>query len=398
MSEHDQAPDALALQTRLIHDSRAYEPTRAVSAPIYQTSTWLLESPEDGARLAQAVAPPDFYTRHGSPNAQQAEALLSALEGAQAALVTASGMAAITSAMLAHLSAGDHVVAQRAHYAGTLALLERELPRLGVQVTLVDQTSTAAFEAALTPRTRVLYTETPTNPTMTLTDLEATARLARQHGALSITDNTVASSYAQRPLALGYDLVVHSATKSLNGHADVTAGALMGEASLVARVWDHVRLHGPILHPFEAWLLRRGLQTYTLRARVQNQSALELARRLAIDPRVRRVHYPGLDAHPQHDLARRQMTGGFGAMMAFEVRGGDQAALALIKRLRLALSSVSLGGMETLVVHPASVILARQSQAQRQAQGVEPGLVRLSVGCEDVEDLWRDLDQALATC
>ncbi|MEJ7652551.1 MAG: PLP-dependent transferase [Chloroflexia bacterium] len=212
---------------------------------------------------------------------------------------------------------------------------------------------------------------------------------------MAVTDNTFASSYNQRPLDLGYDLVVHSATKYLNGHADVTAGVVLGDAQLIERAWEHLRVFGPVLHPFESWLLLRGLRTYALRMRGHNANALEVARYLDAHPAVERVYYPGLESHPGHDLARRQMTGGFGAMMAFELRDGYDAARCLVGCTRLCTLAASLGSMESLITHAASMIFPHNSDEERLAAGVTPGLVRLSVGLEDLPDLIADLEQAL---
>ena len=387
---------APGMQTRLIHGAATAEETTAVSPPIYQTATYRLRTPEEGAVLAEAVAPATFYTRYGSPNEKQVEVLLADLEGAEAALAVGSGMAAITVALMAHLRAGDHVVAQQAHYTAALTLLTQTLPGYGVEVTLVPGADAAAFAAAMRPNTRVVYTESPTNPTMELTDLAATAAIAHAGGALAITDNTFASSYNQQPLALGYDLVVHSATKYLNGHADVTAGAIMGARAHIERAWESLRVYGPVLHPFEAWLLRRGLLTYPLRMAVHNRNALAIATFLESHPAVSRVYYPGLVSHPQHTLATRQMPGGYGGMLAFEMRGGYDAAYRLIGRTRVCVLAVSLGGVETLITHPASMIHTRQTDAERAAAGISPGLIRLSVGIEDLADIQADLAQALA--
>ena len=383
------------LATRLIHADSDIDDTTAAAPPIYQTSTYRLPTPEQGAELAAAVAPARFYTRYGSPNAKQVERLVSEIEGAEAALALGSGMAAVSIALLTNLKAGDHVVAQLTHYTGALSLLADTLPRFGVEVTQVDQRETAAFKGALKPNTRIVYTESPTNPTLHLTDLAATAAIAHEAGALAITDNTFASGYNQRPLALGYDLVLHSATKYLNGHADVTAGVIVGSRALIDKAWEHARTHGPVLHPFEAWLLRRGLQTYCLRMGVHNASGLAVARFLESHAAVARVHYPGLPSHPQHELAKRQMHGGFGGMLAFELKGGFDAAYRAIGRTRVAKLAVSLGGVETLIIHPASMINAHQSDADIARAGISAGLIRLSVGIEAVEDLIADLDQAL---
>ena len=233
------------------------------------------------------------------------------------------------------------------------------------------------------------------NPTLDLTDLRATAEIAHTAGALAITDNTFASSYNQRPLELGYDLVVHSATKYLNGHADVTAGAIMGAQQLIDRAWEYSRVHGPVLHPFDAWLLRRGLQTYGLRMAAHNQNALAVAQFLEQHPAVDRVYYPGLPSHPQYELAKQQMIGGFGGMLSFEMKGGYDAAYNVIRSTELCLLAVSLGGVETLITHPASMIHAHQSDEERRAAGISPGLIRLSVGVENVEDIIEDLERAL---
>ncbi|MFL5627826.1 MAG: trans-sulfuration enzyme family protein [Ktedonobacteraceae bacterium] len=384
------------LQTRLTHGAWQAQDTTAVSPPIFQTSTFVLRTPEEGADLAAEIAPAMYYTRYGSPNTKQVEEVLASLEESEAALAVGSGMAAIATAIMANLQAGDHVVAQRTHYTATLSLFADTLPKFGIEVTQVDQRDTSAFAQAIRPNTKIVYTESPTNPTMDLTDLRATAELAHKAGAFAITDNTFASSYNQQPLALGYDLVVHSATKYLNGHADVTAGALLGSKTLIDKAWEYLRVHGPVLHPFEAWLLRRGLQTYGLRMAVHNSNALAVAHFLEQHPAVERVYYPGLPSHPQYELARQQMVGGFGGMLAFEMKGGYDAAYQAIKRTEVCLLAVSLGGVETLITHPASMIHAHQSDEERARAGISPGLIRLSVGVENVEDIIEDLDQALS--
>jgi cystathionine beta-lyase/cystathionine gamma-synthase len=394
MDEQKRAP---GMQTRLIHAARATNETTAVTPPIFQTSTFVLRTPEEGAQLAAEVAPTHYYTRYGSPNTKQVEALLAELEGSEAALAVGSGMAAVTAAILANVHTGDHIIAQQTHYTATMTLLAETLPRYGVAVTQVDQRDPADFARAIRPNTKIIYTESPTNPTMDLTDLQATAEIAHAAGALAIIDNTFASSYNQQPLKLGYDLVVHSATKYLNGHADVTAGAIMGAKKHIDILWEYARVHGPVLHPFEAWLLRRGLQTYGLRMAAHNANALAVARFLEQHAEVERVYYPGLPSHPQHELARRQMVGGNGGMLSFEVKGGYQAAYEVVRRTQVCLLAVSLGGVETLITHPASMIHAHQSDEQRETAGISPSLLRLSVGVENVEDIIEDLDRALSS-
>ena len=368
-----------------------------VSQPVYQSSTYILPSPELGAEIAAGYHPQRYYTRYGSPNVARIESIIADLEGAECAVAVGSGMAAIAAAVLSNVRAGDHVVAQTMHYTAALTLISEWLPRIGVTVTQVDQSDIEAFRQAIGPKTRLVYTETPTNPTMTLTDLDAVAALGRKHGAVVVTDNTFASSFNQRPHGLGVDLVVHSATKYLNGHSDVTAGVVTGARSLVEPVWEYARVHGPVLHPMEAWLLGRGLKTYALRMRRQNEAALLVAKALSKVSGIAKVHYPGLATHPQHQLARRQMPGGFSGMLSFEVDGATaearfEHAQGVLRRVRLCTSAVSLGGTETLITHPASMIFSHQSSNQLVAAGiVEPGLLRLSIGLEDHQDILDDL-------
>jgi len=384
-----------ALETRLIHGTRQKGVAGPVAPPIYQTSTFQMATPEEGAAMAASVAPEMLYGRLATPNTKQVEAMLADLEGAEAALAVGSGMAAVTLALMSNLRAGDHLVAQLTHYTATLSQLTTMLPRYGIDVTQVDQIDTEAFARAIRSNTKVVYTESPTNPTIELTDLRATAEIAHAAGALAITDSTFASSYNQRPLELGYDIVIHSATKYLNGHSDVTAGVLLGSRERVDAAWDYHRQYGPVLHPFDAWLLQRGLRTYTLRMERHNHNAMIVARFLEGHPAVARVYYPGLPSHPQHELARRQMAGGFGGMLAFEVEGGFDAAYRLVARTEICVLAVSLGAVETLITHPASMVHSFQSDDERDAAGIAPGLIRLSVGLERAEDIVADLERAL---
>ena len=274
--------DRHGIDTKLQHPRVNAAPGgEPVTSPIYQSSTYVLPNPELGAEIAASWHPQRFYTRYGSPNVAQVEALVAELEGAESAVAVGSGVAAIAGAILSHVRAGDHVVAQKVHYTAALSLLSDWLPRQGVTVTQVDQADIGAFAAAIGSKTRVVYTETPTNPTMALTDLEAVSALAHAKGAIVVTDNTFASSFNQLPLALGVDIVVHSATKYLNGHSDVTAGIALGSRKLIEPIWEYARVHGPVLHPMEAWLLGRGLKTYALRMRQHNQSAALVAEALA---------------------------------------------------------------------------------------------------------------------
>jgi methionine-gamma-lyase len=381
-------------QTRAIHAGKGENRTRAVTPPIWQTTTFSADSSEHFAEIASAVRPAEFYTRYGNPTHKEVEATVVALEGGEVALLTSSGMGAVFTALMSVLNSGDHVVAQTNHYAGAMTLFE-ELPRrFGVEVTLVDQTRAEEFAAALRPNTRVVYAESPTNPLMQITDLRAVAETARGRGITTIVDNTFATPFNQRPLEFGFDCVVHSATKYLGGHSDVTAGCLVSTREFVERAWHFSLLAGSILSPFDGWLLLRGLRTLGMRVARHNSNALALARFLEGHPLVERVHYPGLESHPQHALARAQMTG-FTGMLSAELRGGYEAAERLISSLRLATNAASLGGHETLIVHPAAMWRGYMTAEQLRARGLGDGLVRVSVGIEDEQDLVEDFGRAL---
>ncbi len=381
-------------QTRAIHAGKGENRTRAVTPPIWQTTTFSADSSEHFAEIASAVRPAEFYTRYGNPTHKEVEATVVALEGGEAALLTSSGMGAVFTALMSALQAGDHVVAQTSHYAGAMTLFEEMPRRFGVEVTTVEQTQPGAFADALRPNTRVIYAESPTNPLMKITDLRAVAELARARGVTTIVDNTFATPVNQRPLEFGFDCVVHSATKYLGGHSDVTAGVVVSNREFVERAWHFSLLAGSILSPFDGWLLLRGLRTLGMRVERHNSNALALARFLEGHPRVERVHYPGLESHPQHALARSQMSG-FTGMLSAELRGGFEAAERLISNLRLATNAASLGGHETLIVHPAAMWRGYMTAEQLRARGLSDALVRVSVGIEDERDLLEDFGRAL---
>ena len=392
--------DSWGLATRAIHAATGAAldtgPGRGstVSSAIWQTSTFEFREPEEVAEAATAFRPDTFYTRYGNPNFTAVENAVAELEGGEAALLTGSGMGAVVLIILSLLENGDHIVAQRTHYVGTMKALQSWLPRYGNDVTMVDQTDLAAFEAALRPTTRLVLLESPANPTLALTDLTAVAALARERGITTCADNTFATPINQRPIDLGIDLVFHSATKYLGGHSDVTAGVIVGDRERISTLWHGLIIHGMISHPFEAWLLGRGIQTLPFRVSRHNSNASAVAEFLEADPRIERVYYPGLPSHPQHELAKRQMQG-FGGMVVFDLKGGFEAARNFAARLKLARRAVSLGGTETLAVHAASMIHARLTPEQRAEAGISEKLVRVSVGLEDPEDIIADFDQAL---
>lgn len=366
----------------------------AVTPPIYQTATFAYESAEQGAARFAGEADGYIYTRYGNPTLAVFEERLAALEGTGAALATSSGMAAISTTLLGLLRAGDHIVATDALYTATRVLLRETLPGLGVECSIVDGASETAIADAMRERTRVVYCETPGNPTLDLVDLAAVARISREHGATSVCDNTFATPINQRPCEYGIDVVVHSATKYIGGHGDIVGGAICASREMIDRLWSaHIQVGG-CMSPFNAFLAARGLQTLPLRMRAHNENALGVARALQEHPKVERVIYPGLPSHPQHELASRQMDG-FGGMVCFELSGGLEAGRRMMNAVTLCTLTVSLGDVKTLISHPASMTHAALTPEERRQAGITEGLVRMSVGIEDAEDIIADLEQAL---
>jgi methionine-gamma-lyase len=384
------------IDTLLQHGDRLPDDDSSVAPPIHPSATFSASDAQQFVQMASQPMHARYYTRYGNPTLERTAQLIAQLEGAEAALLTASGMSAVSTALIGLLSTGDHVVAQTSHYMGTSKLLGELLLRYGVRVTLVDQTAVQSFEGAIEPSTRLMMLETPVNPTLALTNLAAVCALARRRGVLSVVDNTFASPINQNPIAFGADLVVHSATKYLGGHHDLTAGAIIGTRGLIERIWDTSIVLGGTLAPHDAWLLLRGLRTLAVRVERINASALHIAKALEKMQGVARVHYPGLQSHPQHALARQQMRG-FGAVIALQVDGGYREAERLMCRLTLFTQAVSLGGVESLAAHAAAMWVGTLSDDAMRAAGIEPGLIRLSIGLEDPDDLLADLEQALSS-
>jgi cystathionine gamma-synthase len=356
--------------------------TKAIVPPL-QLATTFVRDPDNTYPAGFSYGRPDNQT------VRDAEDVIAMLEGGEAGLLFASGMAAISAAFQC-LSSGDHIVASRVMYTGTRNWLRDEAPRLGIEVTAVDSGDTQALERAVKPgRTRLIHIETPANPLWTITDISAAAGIARKAGALLSVDSTAATPILTQPLALGADIVVHAATKYLNGHSDVLAGALIfaRKDALHERAARIRTIFGGILGPFEAYLLTRGMRTLHLRVAAQCTNAMELAKCLEAHAAVRQVMYPGLPSHPGHDVAARQMIGGFGGMLSIAVRGGEAAAIATAARVQVWKRATSLGGVESLIEHRASM--------EGEGTPCPPDVLRLSVGIEDVEDLYADLDQAL---
>ena len=383
--------------TMAIHAGGLQQPVFGeVSPPIFQTSTFTFPDAETGAARFTGQQPGYIYTRMGNPTVQALEEAVAALEGGQWALAAASGMAAISTLLLGLLQAGDLLLAGDCLYGPSLTVVTRELPRFGIRTALVDTTDLTALEQALAARPRLLFLETPTNPTLKVTDLAAAARLAHAAGTLVAVDNTFATPYGQRPLEHQVDIVVHSLTKALNGHSDVIGGMIVGrEQELHRRLQGFLTLTGGVMDPHQAWLILRGLRTLTLRLDRSQANAQVLAQWLAAQPQVAWVLYPGLPDHPQHHLAARQMDN-FGFMLSFGLTSGRAGAVAFLNHLRLINLAVSLGGVESLIQHPASMTHAGVPREQREALGITEDMIRFSVGCEDPADLQADLAQALA--
>ncbi len=387
----------LHLFTTAVHAGEQPDPSTGDSvAPIHMATTFYLGSTEEGAALFAGEREGFVYNRWDHPNQRMIEAKAAALDGADDALATATGMAAISTALLSQLSAGDHVVATDQLYSGTQHIFTHEFPKLGIEATLVDGTDPQHFAQALKPHTKLIYLETPGNPTLKLNDLAAITALARGRNILTMLDNTFATPINQRAVQLGVDVVLYSATKYMAGHGQAMGGMIVGAQDFITRArLGALRYLGGVISPFNAWLIMLGMHTYPLRVLRQNETALALARWLEDHPAVEWVRYPGLESHPQYALARKQMRG-FGGMIAFELRGGIAVGARMMDRVKLCTLAVSLGHTKTLICHSASTTHSTVSREERLASGISDGLVRLSVGLEDVDDLMMDLDQALS--
>lgn len=379
----------MKFRTRAIHVGNEHDPaTGAVVPPLHLASTFV---------QAKAGVPQAYdYARSGNPTRDNFETTLANLEGGTQSLAFATGMAATTCVTMM-LSSGDHIVAGRDIYGGTYRLLHNVMNRLGIGVTLVrTDGDLSEVQAAITPSTKLLWIETPGNPLMSITDIQACAAIAKQHKLLLAVDNTFATPVLTRPLELGADIVMHSATKYIGGHSDLLGGALVvQDPALYDKLYYVQNATGPVMGPLESYLSSRGLKTLELRVREQSRVAAQLANWLADDPRVAKVNYPGRAGHPGHAIAARQMDGAFGAMLSFEVKGDFAAAKRLVESTKLFALAVSLGAVESLIEQPASMSHASYKREDRLASGISDGLIRVSVGLEAFEDLRDDLDQAL---
>ena len=388
--------DAKGIATLAVHAGEApCEHRGALSTPIYRAAVYAFPSAGEGADIHQGTRPGYFYGRIGNPTQAAAESAVAALEGGEASLLTASGMSALSVTLLSLLRAGDHIIATHSIYATTRLLLDDLLAGLGVETTYVEPEDSDGFAKAIRPHTRVMLLETPTNPTLRLVDLAAVCGCGRSAGVVTVVDNTFATPYSQHPLAMGADVVVHSATKFLGGHGDLLAGAVVGREDFIHRLrWHTQKILGAVIAPETAWLLHRGVKTFALRMERHNHNAARVAAYLEAHPRVVEVHYPGLPSHPQHALVRPQM-GGFGGGVVAVDLGSRASCARVIDALRLCATAVSLGDVATLVQHSASMTHASVPPKTRLAAGLSEGLLRISVGIEAIEDLLSDLEQAL---
>lgn len=389
--------DHSGFSTRAIHF--AYEAGAhqgALTPPLHLSSTFAFESVEQGAAIFAGAEPGYFYSRIANPTLDLLEKRCASLEGAEAGLALASGMGAITSVLWTLLAPGDELVTDKTLYGCTFAFMRHGLTKFGIKVTHIDMTDLAEVEAAISDKTRIVYFETPANPNMRLVDIEAVSRLAKARGAKVVVDNTYATPVLTRPIQLGADIVVHSATKYMGGHGDLVGGIAVGRAEDInqIRLVGMKDMTGAVMAPFNAMLVLRGLKTLKLRVQQHCANAMAVAQWLEAHPAVEAVYYPGLVSFAQHELAVRQMPG-FGGMIAFELKDGLQISQTMMNRLKLIQRAVSLGDAETLIQHPASMTHSAYTPQERAAHGISEGLIRLSVGLEDVEDIIEDLAQAL---
>ncbi|MBP7664344.1 MULTISPECIES: methionine gamma-lyase [unclassified Shewanella] len=382
--------------TQVIHGGHEREAFGALVTPLYQSATFVFESAQQGGERFAGNEPGYIYTRLGNPTTAELERKMAILEGAEAAAATASGMGAVSAALLANLQMGDHLVASNAVYGCTYALMTTQFARFGIEVSLVDFSSEAEIEAAIQSNTKVIFCETPVNPHLQVFDLAAIATIAKRHQLVSIVDNTFMTPLLQRPLDFGIDLVIHSATKYLNGHGDVIAGIVCGSEEQLHKVkYEILKDIGAVISPHDAWLILRGLKTLDVRLQRHCDSAQRVAEFLAEHPSITRVYYPGLKSHQGHKFIGQQMKRA-GGVIAFELAANLEEAMAFVGYLKLFSIAVSLGDAESLIQHPASMTHSPYTPEARAAAGIGDNLLRISIGLEDCDDIIADLNQALA--
>jgi cystathionine beta-lyase/cystathionine gamma-synthase len=383
------------LSSKAVHVGTGPRDARPVTTPIFQSSTFYAEREIYSLIQSGRSREPIFYTRYGNPTRRAVEEKVAALEGAEDAVAFSSGLAAATSVIMGHLKPGDSMITTLDIYGGTAGLFKNRVARMGIEVIYADMTDPEGVEKSIKPNTRLMFFESISNPLLKVLDVPAFADIAKRHGILLVVDNTFATPINQRPLELGASISVASASKYLNGHSDLIAGVAAGPKSLIDPVWAAMRDLGGSMEAFSAFLLERGLKTLALRVKAHNENAMAVAKFLENHPKVKRVIYPGLSSHPQHELAKRVLKG-FGGMLSFVIEGGDEATLKLMSSFKLIAEATSLGGVESLVSTPATTTHAAYTPEERLRMGIEPGFVRLSVGIEDPEDIIEDLSEALA--
>lgn len=381
--------------TQLIHAGGIADEKGSAITPIYQTSTFKFKSADEGARFFSGEEKGYIYTRLGNPTIDDLENTVAALENGFGGIATSSGMGAVNTVYLALLGQGDHMIGHNALYGPSRGIMESLYPKFGIESDFVDATDLKEIEKAIKPNTKLLYLETPANPTIGITDLAGAIALAKKHNILTCVDNTFCSPYLQKPLDFGADIVLHSVTKFINGHADIVGGIVVAKEKAMYEKLKSVMINmGFNMDPHQAFLTRRGLKTLSIRIEKAQENAIKVANFLEAHPKVEWVLFPGLKSHPQHELAMKQQKGP-GAMISFEVKGGLDAGKKVMDNVELAVLAVSLGGVETLIQHPASMTHSKLSKEARQSSGITDGLIRLSIGIEDVDDLIHDLSQAL---
>lgn len=386
----------LGFNSLLIHGGMGTDPMGSATVPIYQTSTFAFESADEGAKCFAGESNGYIYTRIGNPTISALERQIAILEKGFGGIAVSSGMAAVSTIYMAFLKSGDHIVSTDAVYGPSRGIMESYFKKFGVESTYINTANLDLIEKSIKPNTKMLYIETPTNPTMEISDLKACVEIAHKHGLVVVVDNTFSSPYLQRPIEFGVDVVFHSMTKFINGHADIVAGIIVTKNEELYKIVRPTMVGmGCNMDPHQAYLVLRGVKTLAIRMERAQENSMKVAEYLEKHPKVAWVKYPGLKSHPQYELAKKQMDGP-GAMISFELKGGLNAGKVLMDNVKLAMLAVSLGGIETLIQHPASMTHSKMSKEAKEKAGITDGLVRFSVGIEDLKDIIADLDQALA--
>jgi len=384
------------IETKIVHGGQhPDEETGAISPPIYQTSTFAFKDADHGARLFSGEEEGYIYTRLSNPTIDLLARKIALLESTEAGLIFSSGLSAIFNLVVTVAKAGENIISDNTIYGGTFALFKNILPRLGIDVAFVDATNSNDLNSAIKKDTKLIFMETPANPTLKVIDIARCAKIAHENSMPLCVDNTFATPYLQRPIELGADMVVHSLTKYFSGHGDIIGGAVVGKHDFISKLWDNAKEIGGSNSPFNAWLVLRGLKTLAVRMDKHCSNAMEIAKFLSRHDKIEQVYYPGLPSDPGHELAKKQMSK-FGGMLGFDVRGGKEAGKKIMNSVKLCTLAVSLGDVDTLIEHPASMTHSTYSEEELIECGIKPGYVRISVGIENVNDLMEDLDQALS--